>query len=591
MSHPLERSVAAPSEAVICFGYSPANRRRQPWHAARSLALSLAHSGVPTRLITDGADATADEPFPVLTLGSLRDGTRPGRRLLATLHEHRVARAWLIIGAHELLRPRRLRLGVPTVLIIASPRLHPAELFRLGIRGLWQERALLALAVVNALLPGWLLRLGFRRSGAVQALYLSRAAQSRWAALGLPAGRRMTPRVAAAWRAGAVDPEVPLVGYFGPPLRLRGADLALEAFEDACDRGLRARLELLLRPDGANTAMAAFLARVQKSRWRERIDVDTAMLDEPALRARVARWSCFLLPFRVTVSDAPLVIVEAGLTGRPVIVLDAPGVSEYARALGGLIAQSPAALVEALLYAAAAPRRPPPDPAAWTGPAAAPRFAAAADPALWAICGVDGAGKTSIAEALAVRLEAEGRLTQRFWSRFRNYLSRPLLGLTRLTGHNRKERGGATVVGYHDFAGNAWLAWTFLILHGADLALDALLRYRIGRRGATLIADRCLLDGIVDLAVDTGRDALVIDTLAPWLVRLLPRPWRAVVVERDAILIGRDRPDALADRHHARRRTLYRRLAVRLGLPVVVNEGPLNGTIAKVRGALEGDPR
>jgi glycosyltransferase involved in cell wall biosynthesis len=589
MSRPLERSAPAASEAVICFGYGAATRRRQPWHAARSLALSLALSGASTRLLTDGAVETPDELFPVLPLGALRDGQRPGRRLLATLHEHQVGRAWLVIGAHELLRPRRLRLGTPTVLVIASPRLRLRELLRLGSRGLWRERTLLALAVVNALLPGWLLRLGFRRSGAVQALYLSRAAQARWARLGLPAGRRMPPRVAAAWRTHEVAPDVPVVGYFGPPLRLRGADLALRAFEDACERGLRARLELLLRPDGSDRAMADFLARVRRSPWRERIVVDTTMLAEEALRARVARWSCFLLPFRATVSDAPLVVIEAGLTGRPVLVLDAPGVTEYAQALGGLIARSPAQLREALLYAATAPRRPPPDPSAWTGPSPPPSFAGGPDPALFCVCGVDGVGKTRIADALAASLEAEGRLTRRFWSRFRNYLSRPLLALARLTGHNRKERVGGTVVGYHDFAGHRWLAWPFLVLHAADLALDVLLRCRWGRRGATLIADRCLLDGIVDLAVDTGRDRLVIDRLAPWLVRLLPRPWRAVIVERDPILVGRDRPDALADRHHQRRRLLYRRLAARLGLPVVSNDGPLDETVARVRAALESE--
>lgn len=591
MSRALERSAPAASEAVICFGYGAATRRRQPWHAARSLALSLALAGASTRLITDGGVETPDELFPVLPIGALRDGPRPGRRLLATLHEHQVGRVWLVIGAHELLRPRRLRLGVPTVLVIGSPRLDLRELLRLGWRGLWRERTLLALAVVNALLPGWLLRRGFRRSGAVQTLYLSRAAQARWARLGLPAGRRMAPRVAAAWRSTAVDPEVPVVGYFGPPLRLRGADLALRAFEDACDRGLRARLELLLRPDGPDRSMAEFLARVRRSRWRERIDVDTAMLAEEALRARVARWSCFLLPFRVTVSDAPLVIVEAGLTGRPVLVLDAPGVTEYARALGGLIARSPAELSEALLYAATAPRRAPPDPAGWTGPSPPPRFAGGPDPALWSVCGVDGVGKTRIADALAAALEAEGRLTRRFWSRFRNYLSRPLLGLTRLTGHNRKERAGGTVVGYHDFAGRPWLAWPFLVLHAADLALDALLRCRWGRRGATLVADRCLLDGIVDLAVDTGCERFVIDRLAPWLVRLLPRPWHAVVIERDPILVGRDRPDALADRNHHQRRALYRHLALRLGLPVVRNDGALDTAIARARAALEDGSR
>ena len=53
--------------------------------------------------------------------------------------------------------------------------------------------------------------------------------------------------------------------------------------------------------------------------------------------------------------------------------------------------------------------------------------------------GVDGAGKTLYANMLLEELKRRGVDCRHVWSRYNNYLSKPLLGLTRLTGHNYKE--------------------------------------------------------------------------------------------------------------------------------------------------------
>jgi hypothetical protein len=167
------------------------------------------------------------------------------------------------------------------------------------------------------------------------------------------------------------------------------------------------------------------------------------------------------------------------------------------------------------------------------------------------------------------------------WSRFRNYLSKPLLALTRLSGHNRKEQHAGFRIGYHDFARCLPLALTFLLLQLADTALDVLYRFRLGSR-VPILADRCAIDTLVDLAVDTGQDDLVLDRLGPLLFRLLPQPRLTVLIERSPALIARQRPDALADRHFARRRALYGRLARSLGMPVLANDGPLEATLEEL---------
>ena len=249
---------------------------------------------------------------------------------------------------------------------MASPRIYPRELLRLRLSQLWRERSLLTLPLVNALLPGLVLRRGLRRSGAAEMIYLSSAARERFTLLGLPPGRLLLPQIEAA----SVLPPPPdgpfRVGYFGPPLATRGADLALEAFEEAVARGLEGRLQLLLRPDSGSTSIGRFLARVDRSPQRHRIDCRVGMLRPQMLRQELARCHAFLLPFRLTISEVPLVVIEAGLSGRPTIVLEAPGVDEVARQLGGIIAASPAALPDALLAAASRPPARPCDTRAWT---------------------------------------------------------------------------------------------------------------------------------------------------------------------------------------------------------------------------------
>ena len=87
---------------------------------------------------------------------------------------------------------------------------------------------------------------------------------------------------------------------------------------------------------------------------------------------------------------------------------------------------------------------------------------------LVALAGVDGGGKTYLLQALQRRLDEAGVPHRHVWSRFRNYLSKPLLALARLTGHNRKEEMAGVRTGYHDFVGRPWLAWPFLCLQVVD---------------------------------------------------------------------------------------------------------------------------
>jgi thymidylate kinase len=301
------------------------------------------------------------------------------------------------------------------------------------------------------------------------------------------------------------------------------------------------------------------------------------MLEPAELRRELTSCHAFILPFRAPVSEVPLAVVEAGLSGRPTIVLPAPGVEEIARQLGGIVVATPADLPDAILAVAAGARGAISDRTGWTDwrRAAAPLVERSTDLAafrLVALVGVDGGGKTFLLHALERRLAAAGVPSRHVWTRFRNYLSKPLLALTRLTGHNRKEQVGTVRAGYHEFAGRPWLAWPFLALQVVDLTLDCWWRYQRRADGRLILADRCVYDALVDLAVDTGLDDVLLGPLGHWLVARLPQPHLAVVLNRPVAAIRADRPDVLLDRNFARRRALYRRLAEVFRLPVLEND-------------------
>ena len=574
---------ATRADVVICFGFERDRIRRQPWHVARGIAQGLQRRGRDVTLITDAAAPPDDECFAVAMVDRLFLEDRPAPALCRQLRAIGPERIFVVIGAHELLHGGRFRLGPATWLVLASGRFRVGEILRLGPADLWRERQLLGLVLLGSLVPGVLLRRGLARSGAAGLVFSAKETLDRFARLGVGPGIQLVPQVEPVPTAPVtVGPRGPAtILYAGPPLALRGAVLALRAFERARAAGLDARLVLLLRPDGAAGAMARLVRLVDGSRWRADVTVVRDMLTAAELRRHLAAADVHLLPFRLTVSDAPLVVIEAGLTGRPVVVLDLPGVSEFARAFGGIVARHPRALPGALARACELRPRRPPAPEAWTrweravlpllelGPAGPDRLRTIG------LIGIDGAGKTTLAQALRLRLAAAGHPTIHVWTRFRNYLSKPLLGLARLTGHNRKVASAGVTVGLHDFAGVWWLARPFLALQRLDLHLDAWFRVRPAARRGLVVMDRCLLDQLVDVAADTGLHDRIVDELAPRLFDLLPQPARIVLVDREPVLIGRSRPDALADPKLLLRRQLYHRLAERLNLPVIANDGPI----------------
>ena len=173
------------------------------------------------------------------------------------------------------------------------------------------------------------------------------------------------------------------------------------------------------------------------------------------------------------------------------------------------------------------------------------------------IIGVDGAGKTLYTNMLLEKLRKDGIDAVHVWSRYNNFISKPLLGLTRLTGHNYKEYHDGVEFGYHDFGRSKLLSYLFISLQIIDLNLATF--FKIKRRvknNRVLVCDRGPYDTMVDVMLDTGNTYLSKKIIKLFLITL-PEKHVTLLINRPVEKIFQDRKEMKHDRTLPRKDLLY----------------------------------
>lgn len=206
------------------------------------------------------------------------------------------------------------------------------------------------------------------------------------------------------------------------------------------------------------------------------------------------------------------------------------------------------------------------------------------DLGLIAFVGADGSGKSTLARIAVEECAGLGVSARVVWSRFNNYLSKPLLALARCTGHNRREVHDGTTFGYHDFRSAAWLRYPFIALQTVDANLAAAVKLRRSpAQPDVLILERCAWDTLSDVILDTGCEAIADNVWGRLMTASIscrgPVLW--VCRDRDAILATR--PELRHDRLLDEKLALYERLAALHGWHRIDNNRTLDEARATVR--------
>ena len=195
------------------------------------------------------------------------------------------------------------------------------------------------------------------------------------------------------------------------------------------------------------------------------------------------------------------------------------------------------------------------------------------------ISGLDGSGKSFITNKIIQNFEKDNKV-KHIWSRYKNYTSKPLLLLTRITGHNYKEIIDGTKIGYHDFYNSKIISIFFLFFQWIDQFLEIIFRFRLTKK--IIVSDRSLVDTLVDISIDTGMEKFIFSTYAKTLFKFMPKDATYIIIERDLELIRSKRPDVFHDKNLIRRNNLYKEISKIYPINIVQNNSDIQVTLNKI---------
>jgi dTMP kinase len=189
------------------------------------------------------------------------------------------------------------------------------------------------------------------------------------------------------------------------------------------------------------------------------------------------------------------------------------------------------------------------------------------------LSGIDGTGKTTIAMKLKHELDSSGVTCDYVWFRNARFLSLPFLALCYLAGLAEIAIINGKRVGVYHFYKSKLAAPLWLWISAADMLVVSLWKIQLPlRRGNAVIADRYVVDALVDLMSDTritdlNRYAYKI------MLRLSGRRSLAAVltVEEEESLRRKD--DSISAAYLMQRQQLYLSVARELRIPVI-DAGP-----------------
>jgi thymidylate kinase len=195
-------------------------------------------------------------------------------------------------------------------------------------------------------------------------------------------------------------------------------------------------------------------------------------------------------------------------------------------------------------------------------------------PQLISIVGVDGSGKTTLIKAVIDRLEKQSICVEVVWSRFNNYLSKPLLALTRLSGHNRRLMIDGKAFGFHNFERLVGYREVFAMTQAVDVNLAAWrhIRPALRRENDLVVLERGPWDTLVDVMADTGMTGLAKSIVGRWIVRSVVDVASTVLIRRPVAQIMESRSELRHDRKLTIRASHYDWLAQSLQWIVVEND-------------------
>ena len=336
------------SITLICGGLRLNNIRLQPWRYLFEAMVQLQHLGHPVTLISDGQTRVTDTiGIREIILNSTRNPKWKANQALAkTVSDINSDVVLWHVGLSSFLHQNfKNNLVRPTLGIFTSPIHLRKDLVCLGLSKLVSGYPLCVIPVLGNLIPVSLLRRWMGNAGldglVVQTETTSLILRERQ--LWTRALHIISPGVDGDWlknhsessaevrKACGFAKEDRVVVFFGPPTPLRGLPTLMKAFALAhrCDGSLK----LLVLSRIRENSFRVDRARALGSDDHEHISgvhFVEGFLSPAKLASYVAASDVVALPFELVPSDAPLSLLEARASGKPLVTTNVACLPELA---------------------------------------------------------------------------------------------------------------------------------------------------------------------------------------------------------------------------------------------------------------------
>lgn len=337
----------------IIFGFSKKNLRSQPWYTVNKLSEKYV-SKYDVNIFTD-VNNNYSSKYNIIKIDKLFNFFFPTNELIKKIESLNPKKIFAVIGSHEILLFTRYKNFKNLNLIIGNNRFKINEILRVNFYDFLKEFKLLIIPIFASLIPGFFLRLGFNLIGNSKILYLSKEAQTRYSKLGLPKGNIFMPLKKIQCKkkifSNLKNKKITLT-YFGPPLNLRGLDIVMNAFESLSKIKKNIFLNLYVRNKKEvylKNRMLNLEKKINKSNFKNKINLDTNYYSHKSLQKKIKQSTLIILPFKITISDTPIVIYEATYTKIPLFVLNTPGITENVKGTNSYICKNQKDLVNKIL--------------------------------------------------------------------------------------------------------------------------------------------------------------------------------------------------------------------------------------------------
>jgi thymidylate kinase len=179
--------------------------------------------------------------------------------------------------------------------------------------------------------------------------------------------------------------------------------------------------------------------------------------------------------------------------------------------------------------------------------------------------GVDGSGKTTLANAVLAALRDRGVKCEYVWGRFGSVLVDRVVAISkRLVFHQKDNRNGTErfLKTKSWVFKNRFTASFYALFVTADYFWQILFKLWVPHIcGRNIICDRYVYDAIIDLAVDLGYSTKTYSTLLAGYLRLVPKPDLAFLISVPEQLAYERKDDIPSLEYLRRRKELYDHVA------------------------------